>query len=58
MEEAVRFNAAEPASTEDDTQSLSRWEHALELLLTIAEILRRRFTGCWPTIPNACSLAV
>ena len=34
MEEAVRFNAAEPASTEEDTQSLSRCEHALELLLT------------------------
>ncbi len=34
MEEAVRFNAAEPASTEYDTQSLSRCAHALELLLT------------------------
>lgn len=34
MEEAVRLNAAEPASTEADTGSLPRCEHALELLLT------------------------
>jgi hypothetical protein len=34
MEEAVRLNAAELASTEADTESLPRCEHALELLLT------------------------
>ena len=34
MEEAVRFNATKPASIDRETQSLSRCEHALELLLT------------------------
>jgi len=34
MEEAVRLNATQPTSTEADTQSLPRCEHALELLLT------------------------
>jgi hypothetical protein len=34
MEEALRLNAAEPASVEADTESLLRCEHALKLLLT------------------------
>ena len=34
MEEAVRVNAADPVSVDADTGSLTRCEHALELLLT------------------------
>src|SRR3954453_5056861 len=34
MEEPVRFISTEPASIDRDSQSLSRCEHALELLLT------------------------
>jgi hypothetical protein len=34
MEEALRFNAVEPASAEADTEAPTRCEHALELLLT------------------------
>jgi hypothetical protein len=34
MEEALRFNAVEPASAEADAEAPPRCEHALELLLT------------------------
>ena len=58
MEEAVRPNAAKPASVEADGASLPRCEHVLELLLTHRGKPLRKLTECWPMIPGACSAIV